>query len=243
MTACMMDGLPRHRPPGRRATSLVRRIAVRAALLTLAVLVASAAPAGAETPRETADAATRTVYVINNNWHTSIVLRRDDPALRELVPEAEDYPDATYLEFGWGDSEYYPAESPSMRMALGAALRPTDTVMHVTGLTRPPHLYYPEDEVVALALPAATVDRLVAAIDGTFDRSGAARASVVARSRGRNDGFYPAHGRFHMFNTCNSWTVRMLAEAGLSVSTTGVMTARQAMRRIRGLPEAAPVRR
>ena len=38
------------------------------------------------------------------------------------VPEAADFPDAPYLEFGWGDAEYYPAPRPTLGMALRAAL-------------------------------------------------------------------------------------------------------------------------
>lgn len=239
-----MTGLTETLPTGGPRRSGMRAVAVAfmACLLAACSGGGVAAGTGSETGVATNDAGSRAVYIINNNWHTSIVIRRDDPALLNRMPEVEDFPDAAYLEFGWGDSEYYPAERPSTRMALAAALRPTDTVIHVVGLRQAPHLAYPNDEVVALRLSPAEVDRLVAAIDGTFDRGDAVRARSIAKLPGRDDGFYPAHGRFHMFNTCNSWTVRMLSEAGLPVATTGVMTARQAMRRIRGLAEASAVR-
>jgi hypothetical protein len=52
--------------------------------------------------------------------------------------------------------------------------------------------------------------------------------------------FYPAHGGFHLFNTCNTWAARALSEAGLDISAGGVMTADDLMSRVRDLPGARP---
>ena len=69
-----------------------------------------------------------TIYVFSNGWHTSIVLSRD--ALPPgPIPEAADFPEAAFLEFGWGDREYYPSPRPTMGMALAAALTPTPAVL------------------------------------------------------------------------------------------------------------------
>ena len=50
-----------------------------------------------------------------------------------LLPEAADFPDAAFLEFGWGDRTYYPAKKKTLGMTLAAALVPTPAVMHMAG--------------------------------------------------------------------------------------------------------------
>ena len=178
---------------------------------------------------------THTVAVISNDWHTGIVIPRASlPPQR--VPEAADFPSALFLQFGWGDREYYPSPRPSLGTTLAAALVPTSAVMHLAGLAAPPEDVYPDSEVLAVRLTAAGLDRLLAEIDSSFERGGSIRAEAVARGLYRGSRFYPARGRFHLFNTCNTWAARMLAAAGLDVSASGVMTAEHLMSRLRHLP-------
>ena len=50
-------------------------------------------------------------------WHTGIVIaRRDLPD--GVVPEAADFPDAAYFEFGWGHAKYYPLRHKTIGMML-----------------------------------------------------------------------------------------------------------------------------
>jgi uncharacterized protein (TIGR02117 family) len=180
------------------------------------------------------------IYVINYAWHTGIVLaRRDLPAGR--IPEAEDFPDAAYLEFGWGDRKYYPARDPGIGQALAAGLIPTDSVVQVAGLPRSPQDYYASAEVHAFPVTSSGILNLVEQLHAVFDRDDKERADVLHISASERMRYYPAHGRFHLFNTCNTWTARKLAAAGLPISAGGVITAEQLMRRVRRLTESAQV--
>ncbi|MBL9098934.1 MAG: DUF2459 domain-containing protein, partial [Alphaproteobacteria bacterium] len=86
-----------------------------------------------------------------------------------------------------------------------------------------------ELEEVTLTLDADQFARLVDHLHASFDRSGdrVAGPGIYAFSR-----FYPATGEFHLFNTCNTWTARALAAAGLEVDPSGVQTARELMRQL-----------
>ena len=184
----------------------------------------------------------QTVYVLSNGWHTSIVLPRD--ALPPgPIPEAGDFPQAAFLEFGWGDREYYPSPDPTLGMALAAALTPTPAVMHMAGLPRPPWEHYREAEVLAIDLSAAALKRLIASIDGSFDRPSGGRAETIARGLYRDSWFYPARGRFHLFNTCNTWSARMLSAAGVAVSPSDVKTSEDLMGRLRDLEKVRQLSR
>ena len=183
-------------------------------------------------------AAATEIYVISNGWHTGLVLARGDvPAGR--IPEIADFPDAAYLEFGWGDREYYPNPRKTLGMALGAALVPSPAVVHMAGLARPPSEAHPGMDVLAVPLADDGLARVVAALDASFERPAEGPARAIAPGLYGDSLFYPARGSFHLFNTCNTWVAEVLAGAGVAVSPAGVVTADDLMNRLRGLPDAA----
>ena len=76
----------------------------------------------------------RLIQVASNGWHTAIVVPAPALAATGLLPETANFPDAAFLEFGWGDRVYYPAKEKTLGMTLAAALTPTPAVMHMAGL-------------------------------------------------------------------------------------------------------------
>lgn len=200
----------------------------------LAACVAAAPlPAADQGPR------THAVRVVSNGWHTAIVIGRADLVATGLLPEADDFPDAVFLEFGWGDRVYYPAGEKTLGMALDAALAATPSVMHMAGLARPPELTYADAEVVPVALTQAGFRRLVGTIAGNFERPEGARAKPISRGLYPDSNFYHAHGAFHLFNTCNTWTARMLRAGGVNLSPSGVVTADELVARLRAVVNLA----
>ena len=213
-------------------------------LIFSAVLLAAAcqprpvAPApGAEVPEQGNPRQARvTIYVASNGWHSAIVIPR--AALPPgVLPEAGDFPDAPYLSFGWGDAAYFPAPDPGLGVTFRAILRPTPAVLHLAGLASHPHQVFPADEVVELTATAPRFAALVAFLDDTFDREGAARAQAVAPGLHRFSRFYRAKGEFHLFNTCNTWTARGLAAGGWPIRVSGTITAEDLMTQVRTLAE------
>ena len=86
-----------------------RRDAPRAVLLCLALVltctcaacVASRPPLQGLTPQAEPTVPTVRVFIVVHRWHSGVALPR--AALpRAILPEVTDFPDADYLEFGWG---------------------------------------------------------------------------------------------------------------------------------------------
>lgn len=175
----------------------------------------------------------RVVAVTADDWHAAIVLPRDAVVATGLLPEAGDFPNAAFLEFGWGDRTYYPSRDKTLVMTLGAALTDTLAIMHVAGLAATPAEDQPSREVVEIGLDEADFRRLVAAIASTFERPDAGRASPVSEGLYPGSLFYDAEGSFHLFNTCNTWVARMLEAAGVGIRPGGIVTAGELMRRLR----------
>ena len=184
-----------------------------------------------------AEPTAHTIYVVSNGWHSNVVFeRRHVPA--GLIPETADFPDAEYLEFGWGDAEYYPAKKTTLGMTLRAAFKPTPAVVHMAGSFSEPARRHPTAEVVALRVSETGLAQLIEYIHASFERAGRRKAEIKADGLSANSLFYPAVGRFHLGNTCNMWTARALSAAGLEVDSTAATRAEELMRQLRPLAEA-----
>ncbi len=198
---------------------------LRAVLLGVVLAAAGAIPAGAQ--------GEKTILVGSNGWHSGIVIARTDlPPGR--IPETADFPAAAYFEFGWGNREYYPAPKKTLGMTIGAAL-PGAAVVHLSGMPRHPREMFPASEWVTLRLTSQGFERLLAFLDQSFERRGAARIAASAKGLYAFSAFYPATGTFHLFYTCNTWTADGLARAGLPVRTSGVQQAHELMSQLRAL--------
>ena len=176
---------------------------------------------------------TRLIQVASNGWHTAIVVPAPAFAATDLLPEAEDFPRARFFEFGWGDRVYYPAKEKTVGMTLAAALVPTPAVMHMAGLAAAPRDGGSIREVVTVGLTQAGLLNLIEALAAEFERPVGGRAASVARGLYPGSRFYNARGSFHLFNTCNTWTARMLRAAGIALSPSGIVTADELMTRLR----------
>ena len=184
-------------------------------------------PSGGDGPR------VRHVQVASNGWHTAIIVPAPALATTGLLPEAADFPDAAFLEFGWGDRTYYPAKEKTLGMTLAAALFPTPAVMHMAGHAAALPGGSSHLEVVPVALTEAGFRSLVNAIASTFERPSDGRAESVSPGLYPDSRFYHARGEFHLFNTCNTWTARMLRAGGVALSPSGIVTADGMMARLR----------
>ena len=184
-------------------------------LAPIFVLTACVAPPAAETPRAP-DGPLVQVYLVAHDDHTGIAIRRADiPA--GLWPESRDFPQAEFLEVGWGARDYYMGRDQGFWGTLKAALGHTQSVLHVAGFRGLPANTFRGSEVIELSIPREGFDRLVRTIHDAHERAGAAAAAPLGPGLYGDSRFYPAWQQFSLFNTCNVWTAGALRSAGLPV--------------------------
>ena len=176
----------------------------------------------------------REVYLVNLGWHVGIAVPLD-PLTRGHLPVAADYPYATAIELGWGDAAFYRAKSPSIALALEAALSPTPAVMHVFGLHQPVESVFALSEVLRIVLDEAGYKALLAHIRNSFSTGPHGKPILVGPGLYGADvsGFYEATGTFHLLRTCNTWAAETLASGGLVVDPDGIVTADALMNAVR----------
>jgi uncharacterized protein (TIGR02117 family) len=196
----------------RRAASRWLQAALLGPLL-FAIGACATAPAG---PLPRHDGPTVAIWLVTQAAHTGIAVRRADvPA--GLWPESRDFPQADYLEVGWGERNYYMAHDPGLWAALRAALGSNPSVVHVAGIRGPLPGSFPASEIVELPLTTAGFDRLIRYIHDAYDRSGAPVVAPLGPGLYGDSRFYPGRETFNLLRTCNVWTAQGLHGAGLPV--------------------------
>lgn len=168
----------------------------------------------------------RAVVIVHDSWHAAIVLRTEDLSSGNL-PELNDFPGARFVEFSWGDQDYFPDPNAGVLMALKAAFLSRGSVLHAVGFDAAVKNFYPRATLVELRLSAPAYDRLISFISESFARPegrsrAPARSGLFSYSR-----FYPSPRKFSIANTCNTWVARALETAGLPVAPGMVISAAQ----------------
>ena len=157
------------------------------------------------------------VYLVAHDKHSGIAIRRADiPA--GLWPESRDFPQAEYLEVGWGDRDYYYGRNQGWGAALRAALGSNNpSVLHVAGVRGPLTENFPASEIIEIKLSRDGFERLVRYIHDAYDRAGAPVVAPLGPGLYGDSRFYPAWESFNLLRTCNVWTARGLRGAGLPI--------------------------
>ncbi len=161
-------------------------------------------------------AAHKTIWLVSHGWHAGIVFARTDIP-DGIWPAPVGFSDAQYLEVGWGDSDYYRTPDAHEGIILKAALLPTDSVLHIVGFNGAVADYFPYSEIIRMELSSTGFERLIRMIAASFSRDEDGRIQPLGRGLYGNSRFYLSRERYHLFNTCNVWTARVLRAAGIPI--------------------------
>jgi uncharacterized protein (TIGR02117 family) len=159
------------------------------------------------------------IYVLNNGFHSDIVLPADRVMARGgLLAEAGKAGQGQkWLVYGWGDKGFYTAKGMSLaRMADGlrALFRPGNpSVIRVYGITASPDQAFVEPIATRVILSEAGFSALAKSLEASFVAD--AGKPVVADIAKPDDMFFTSHEHFSVFRLCNNWTSDQLAAAGL----------------------------
>lgn len=164
------------------------------------------------------------IFVRTNEIHTDIVVpiaeETGGPAWRSLFPPQEFHADVSgdeWISIGWGSRKFF-IETPTwsdltLENFCLAMFTPNEAVLHVE--------YLPTVASSAtfreVWITRARYRELAAFLRSTVGPTNELGAATLASNRtyGCRDRFFEATGTYHLFNTCNQWTGRGLAGAGV----------------------------
>ena len=209
-----------------------------AAILLFLLAGCAGSPPDAETQADSVPI--RILYVAAHGWHSGLIVRSADVP-PQAWPARRDFPEAQYLELGWGDREYYMREDPGIWLGLRALLWPTDSAIHAVGVRGAIEREFPTSEIVELRVPEQGFRRLVQFVAASHARDAAGDWTVLGPGQRPNSSrFYASERRFHLFETCNTWVARALREAGVRIDPRAAITAGSLMRQVRGARRVDP---
>ena len=198
------------------------RIAVLALILTLfGCATASDPPRG-----EGGD--WRSFYVVNHGLHTGLAIARPD--LVQVLPAlAEAFGDGDFVEFGWGDEDFYRAPQATLSLALRALFGSTATVLHAVRIDGDPRRRFAASEVIEVRVTEDGYRRLLAFVAATFTHTATGTLAVLGPGLYGESRFYQAEGSYSLFYTCNTWVAEALAASGCPMSPAAAITAGNVM--------------
>lgn len=172
---------------------------------------------------------TSTIYLVRHGWHAGLAVRRADLP-DDAWPVLDDFPNARYLEVGWGEARYYPGEIRGIWGAIRAGAWPTGSVLHIVPAADSVRGTFPVNTIVRIPVSQSELDGLVQYVAASFARSDDGNAIVTA------DGFYPGSRfyrsglTYHVFNNCNHWAAGALEAAGCDTTPRWTLTVGRVVR-------------
>jgi uncharacterized protein (TIGR02117 family) len=171
------------------------------------------------------------IFVVSHGYHAGIALstaalaasaqRSGDTALGLIAERFGGYP---FIEFGWGEQDFYASVPAISELQLGLAARAlfgpdNKSVLHVVGLPDTPRNVFASADIVRVSLSEAGLSRLLAALNATFALSeNPAELQVLGRGLYGPSLFFRANGSFSIFSVCNHWVADLLSAGGLPVT-------------------------
>jgi uncharacterized protein (TIGR02117 family) len=178
---------------------------------------------------EAAPESLRSIYVVRRGWHTGVAIAATDwPTQNWTV--LKDFPQAAYLEFGWGDELFYRTENNTVWTGIRAALFSSSSVIHVIGLPEAQADAAEANEVVEVRVPVDGLRKLAASIEREFADADPTPTGAILTAAPTPNRFYKAQRRFYFPRMCNWWIAARLSEAGCPVEPWTVMLASRVMR-------------
>ena len=158
-----------------------------------------------------------TIYVVRQGLHTGFVLPTS--TIADRLPQVyQSFTGSPFIEFGWGDMDYYQSEEVTSGMTTKAILWPTYPVVRAVAIPERPDIHFPDNELEVLCLDQRQYSLLMAFIVQSFLRDNDGHVIKTVDSADGNSRFYRAEGRYYLWNTCNTWTAKGLKSAGWKIS-------------------------
>ncbi|QCK14460.1 TIGR02117 family protein [Mangrovivirga cuniculi] len=152
------------------------------------------------------------IYLSTNGVHADIIIPIDyfDSA---FINQLDTNPTVEYLSFGWGDENFYLNTTTwadlTVKNAITALFVDSPTLIHLTKYSNV------SDHWVKTNINHQQLGKLKSQIVSSFEYDNGKVQLLEGAGYHSNDNFYKATGSYNLFNTCNSWTNKVLKNSGL----------------------------
>jgi hypothetical protein len=156
-----------------------------------------------------------TIYVVGRGWHSDIGLPVAE-VTGQLSSLERGFPGIRFMVFGFGERAYYMARHEGSGEML-TAMFPSKSAILMTALSASPVQAFADQRVVMLRLPRAAAERLGEQIWNNLEMQSDGTAVRLADGPYAGSVFFASRETYDLFYTCNTWTARLLRDAGFPV--------------------------
>ena len=142
---------------------------------------------------------------------------------------AERFGYPAYYEIGWGDKGFYQAKEITTGLALQAMFWATGAIVHIVAVPNSPYESFLHSEILDTCVSEAELASLMMFISNSLFHDESGQIVSLAPGIYGDAQFYEGTGRYHVLNTCNTWTAKGLSSAGYDASPTLKLTAGSVM--------------
>ena len=172
------------------------------------------------------------IFILNHGWHTGVVVPAAD--IYQKIPELKDrFHSSSYIEFGWGDEDFYQAKEVTTSLTLKAIFWPTSSVVHTAAKNDSFYMYFPANDILTIKLDGDKYSSLVQFISNSFYKDENDEIIELKSGLYGDSQFYKGIGIYYLLNTCNKWTAKALKSAGLDLTPIFKLTAGSIMKSAR----------
>ena len=168
------------------------------------------------------------IYIVNHGWHTGLII----PAklIYSQIPELKKrYKDTRFIEFGWGDKEFYQSKEITIGLVVKALLWPTKSVIHTVSVPVKAEKHLSNSHIEKICLNGNEYSTLIRFIKNSFYKNDNKQIIKLEKGIYGDSQFYKGVGDYYLMNTCNKWTAKGLKSAGVDISTFFKLTASSVM--------------
>lgn len=171
----------------------------------------------------------RTIYVSSISWHTGIVVPSGEFP-ENIWPKQHDYSNASYLEIGWGDADYFPNEGFNFWYAVKAAFWPTSSVLEINPIYGKVENFYSNTDVAKIEISEEQLQRLINYLVAEFklDENG---KIIPAAAGPSNSYFFKGSSSYYFPKNSNVWAARALEKTGLPINPIWYQTSGQVVKK------------
>jgi uncharacterized protein (TIGR02117 family) len=159
------------------------------------------------------------IYLASNGVHIDIILPAKDSLFNwiQALPFDQDiYPFIKYVGFGWGNKDFY-INAPNWsdintRITMNALFLKGEPALHVS-----PYQTITENKnIIRVNISKHEYIKVNQFIHDSFKKTNSGSfIQIKGLNYSKHDIFFLANQKYHLFNTCNTWTNKGLKSSGL----------------------------
>ena len=164
------------------------------------------------------------IYLIKQRWHTAVVFYTSEVD-STILPEINYFKGSEFIDIGWGDEAFYQHPDFDWDLAYQALFYPTPSTLRIEGVYISKQQYFDISEIVVeLKIDNEQLKNLLRYISNTIWKDEDGEDKVLSTQFLNQVYFLKAKGKYHLFNTCNTWLAKGLRQSGFQIKDDIILT-------------------